>query len=275
VAGSANWVKLALDAEKGSGVEWAKRFHVSGFPTLVLLDEKGQEIDRQSGYSPMPGFLKTFQDFERGVGTLAALQAERVQRPDDQELALQVADKLAGRGEEEAAKAIWREVLAADPRNGRGGADEAAGELAMLEFRSGKDPAVLEAVLRDWKGLKQGPQVYNVLISLAAKAGDEDRMRGLLDRAVEEYPQDADLLNSYAWTCAEKGWNLDKALEVAGRAVELSGRDPGVLDTLAEVQFRLGRVAEARETLGEALRARPGDPYLESQLKRFQAAETD
>lgn len=270
LAGSAGWVKLVIDAEKGDGVDWAKRFHVSGYPTLILLDPSGTEIDRQSGYSPMPEFLKTFQDYQQGIGTLQALRTQLAAEPDNQALALRVAGKLAARGQGEEAKTAWQAIQAADPQNLRGGADEAAGELALLEFKAGKDPQVLEAVLERWPGLEQGPQLYNVLVSVAAKAGDETRMKSLLERAVAQYPQEVELLNSYAWTCAEKGWNLEKALAVAQHAVELSGREPNVLDTLAEVQFKLGRAEEAAATIREALAKRPGDEYLAKQLARFQ-----
>ncbi len=270
LAGSAGWVKLVIDAEKGDGVDWAKRFHVSGYPTLILLDDKGGEIDRQSGYAPMPGYLNIFQDYQAGIGTLAALQAECALKPQDQALALQVAGKLAGRGQVDEARAVYQGVLDSDPQNVQGGADEAAGELALLQFRAGKDPAVLEAVLTSWKGLEQGPQLYNALVALAAKAGDDARMQTLLERAVAEYPANVELLNSYAWTGAEKGWNLDRALELAQRAVDLSQRDPNVLDTLAEVQFRRGEREAAQATIQEALRSRPGDPYLTGQLTRFQ-----
>lgn len=269
-AGSASWVKLVIDAEKGDGVDWARRFHVSGFPTLILLDAGGEEIDRQPGYSPMPDFLRTLQDFERGVGTLSALQAEQTARPGDHGLTLRIARKLTTRGRPDEATALLQGILAADPANLSGMADEAAAELALHTFSQEHDPAVLEAVLSTWKGVEQGPQIYNLLIAGAARAGDETRMRTLLDRAVDDYPEDAQLLNSYAWTCAEKGWNLEKAERLAERAVRLSGQDPNVLDTLAEVQFRRGQGAAARATIQQALAMKPGDAYLEGQLKRFQ-----
>jgi thioredoxin-like negative regulator of GroEL len=270
LAGSSSWLKLVIDAEKGDGKDWAKRFHVRGFPTLILLDAQGQEIDRQSGYSPMPEFLSTFQNFATGVGTLKAMKAELEAHPQNHALSLQVARKEADRGEGEAASARLKAIVEADAGNLSGVADEAQAELAMQAFVASKDPQGLEAVLERWPSVEQGPEIYNILVGSASKAGDEARIRRLLDRMVEQYPDNPELLNSYAWTCAEKGWDLEKAEGVAARAVELSQGDPGILDTLAEVQYKRGKVEEATATLRLALAKRPGDAYLEGQLKRFQ-----
>jgi len=269
--GSSPWLKLVIDAEKGDGVDWAKRFHVRGFPTLILLDAQGEEIDRQSGYSPMPDFLKTFQDFAAGVGTLKAFQAELAAHPADHVLALKVARKEADRGDGEASAARLKAIVEADAQNASGVADEAQAELALQAFMRSRDAAELEAVLARWPQVEQGPEIYNILVGAASKAGDEERMRLLLNRMVESYPDNAELLNSFAWTCAEKGWDLEKAEQAAQRAVDLSQGDAGILDTLAEVQFRRGQAGQAIATIRRALEKRPGDPYLEGQLKRFQA----
>ena len=252
-------------------MDWAKRFNVRGFPTLILLTPQGEEIDRQTGYAPMPDYLRTLQDYEKGVGTLAALQAELSVKPQDTALALRVARKLQERGRTEEGGAVLKTILLEDPANTQGATDDAEAELALQDYRASQNPAVLEAVLTHWPKGEQGPQLYNILVGAAAKAGDEARMRSLLGRAVEQYPEDVELLNSYAWTCAEKGWDLEKALGLAEKAARLSGDDPNILDTVAEVQFKLGRAVEAAATIRKALERRPGDEYLQKQLERFTA----
>jgi len=44
-------VLYRLDTEKGEGIELAKKFKIKGFPTFVMLNDKGQTIDRWIGYS--------------------------------------------------------------------------------------------------------------------------------------------------------------------------------------------------------------------------------
>lgn len=85
--------------------------------------------------------------------------------------------------------------------------------------------------------------------------------------AMEEV--DAGTLNGLAWFTAINDIYLDQALEAAQRAVALEPEDSNILDTLAEVQFRLGNSAEAIRVEERALEIAPGDQYLTEQLARF------
>jgi thiol:disulfide interchange protein DsbD len=50
---SSDYVWLRLNAETDPfGIRMQRRFSVSGFPTLLILDSKGNEIDRLQGYVP-------------------------------------------------------------------------------------------------------------------------------------------------------------------------------------------------------------------------------
>lgn len=110
-------------------------------------------------------------------------------------------------------------------------------------------------------------------------AGDEEGARREFERvghALEHTLAQADAaagtLNALAWYCATADVFLEESLAAAERAVAQSPEDAGILDTLAEVQFRLGRVDEAIVTIERALRLTPGDAYLASQKERFEAA---
>src|SRR5262249_35204269 len=63
---------------------------------------------------------------------------------------------------------------------------------------------------------------------------------------------------------------LDEALELADRAVRATGhRDPNVLDTLAEAQFRGGDAQAALSTIDEAIALAPDQAYFREQRRRF------
>ena len=47
---SANFVSLKLDAEKGQGPEVAKKFGVTGFPTILFVNGKGELVHTVIGY---------------------------------------------------------------------------------------------------------------------------------------------------------------------------------------------------------------------------------
>jgi tetratricopeptide (TPR) repeat protein len=92
-------------------------------------------------------------------------------------------------------------------------------------------------------------------------------------RVLREGSPEAGTLNALAWFCATNGLYLDQSLEAAERAVALEPEDSNILDTLAEVYFRLGRVAEAIATEERAQALAPEDRYLREQLDRFRAAQ--
>src|SRR5687767_10944887 len=52
------FINVHIDVEEGEGEELAKRFNVHGYPTLVVLDSSGAEVDRIGGYMPPEPFVK-------------------------------------------------------------------------------------------------------------------------------------------------------------------------------------------------------------------------
>lgn len=102
---------------------------------------------------------------------------------------------------------------------------------------------------------------------------ERDRVGRALEWALEGSVEDAGMLNSLAWFTAINDIYLPQALIAAKKAVELEPENTAILDTLAEVYFRLGRVDEAIDTITGALALAPDDGYLKEQLERFRAGK--
>ena len=62
---------------------------------------------------------------------------------------------------------------------------------------------------------------------------------------------------------------LDRALIAAERAADLAPQEAYILDTLAEVQYRLGLAGKAEATIREAIRLDPESEYYREQLRRY------
>ena len=73
------------------------------------------------------------------------------------------------------------------------------------------------------------------------------------DRSLRYHEDNALVLNNYAYFLALDGEQLDRALVMAERAVELTGNNPTYLDTQAWVLFRSGRTAEAKKIMQQAI----------------------
>ena len=55
------FVNLKVDAEKGEGVELAKKYQVKAYPTFVVLKADGTEVYRTSGARPAEEFVDTIR----------------------------------------------------------------------------------------------------------------------------------------------------------------------------------------------------------------------
>jgi thiol:disulfide interchange protein len=55
---NANFVNVKFDMEKGEGVEIAKRYSVSVYPTFLILDSEGNEINRVIGSDKAESFIE-------------------------------------------------------------------------------------------------------------------------------------------------------------------------------------------------------------------------
>jgi Thioredoxin-related protein len=54
-----SFISLALDAEKGEGIELSKKYGVKGYPTMIFLDKEGKELNRLVGATPNADFFIT------------------------------------------------------------------------------------------------------------------------------------------------------------------------------------------------------------------------
>ncbi len=112
-----------------------------------------------------------------------------------------------------------------------------------------------------------------------AKAGkteaarvERERAVSVLERTLAEKPDDPELLNNVAWALATHNMKLDRALELAERAVKLAPEKGHIRDTLAEVHFRKGNFDKAIEIESELVRKEPDNAGYAESLKRFREA---
>ena len=105
--------------------------------------------------------------------------------------------------------------------------------------------------------------------------GRIDESVAIYKEYADRHPDSAPAANSFAWFCASRKVGLDAALPVALRAVELSKRDSGYLDTLAELYYAREEYDKAIEIGREALDKEPDDTYLKDQLDKFRKAKAE
>lgn len=102
---------------------------------------------------------------------------------------------------------------------------------------------------------------------------ERERVGESMKRALQRGERDASLLNGLAWSCATHEVFLPDALRAAERASSIEPRNVDILDTLAEVYFRMGNAAKAIEAESRAATIDPKSTYLKEQITRFRTGQ--
>jgi tetratricopeptide (TPR) repeat protein len=183
----------------------AKQFAISAFPTLVMVDKDGQEIDRIVGYLPTKELLQTIDDYSKGIGTLADF-LNKSATDTSRKLAFDIADKYKYRGKAEDATKWYEKVLATGAPT-----DSLAGEsrmaLADMLRRDKQWDAALTAFASVEKDFKESPYSFAAdagiwqAITLARK-GDTAAAVGAYEAFLKNHPASED--TSYARKQIEK-----------------------------------------------------------------------
>ena len=100
-------------------------------------------------------------------------------------------------------------------------------------------------------------------------AVERNRVGEILERALSRGERDASVLNGLAWACASNNIFLPQALKAAERAVQAEPRNVDILDTLAEVHYRMGNSVKAIEAGSRAVTIDPKSQYLKDQLAKY------
>lgn len=275
---SNKFVNAKFDVEKGEGIELAKRFKIMNYPTILFLKSNGEEIDRLIGYLPPKEFLQVMKDYYNGVNTLDDFIEKLEVDPDNVELVYAVAGKYVDRADRERAMPQLERVMSLDPENERGYAERAVLQMADVEGKAGNTDAAIKYArifINDYPASRMLKDVFHNLAYYQNKAGAKEDAVGTYREMVAKFPEDTGVLNTFAWACAKNGFALEEGTKAAIKGVELSGEDPGILDTLAEVYYARGMYDDAIATINKAIIKDPQDNYLKEQLAKFKKAKSE
>jgi len=97
-------------------------------------------------------------------------------------------------------------------------------------------------------------EFYNYLAEVHHELGNEQESFKYYDKTLELNSENSTALNNYAYHLAVKGERLDKALEMAAKAVNLDPKNASNLDTYAWVYFRMEAYEDALYWIKKALK---------------------
>lgn len=263
------------DAERGAGVEVARRFDVNSFPTVLLLTPDGHVVERIRSQD-VEGFVRELE----AARPLATVRV-RGEPADDASAAvwLIAARSVAKRDPARALRWLQR-AQAADAGNSEGIASRAAAEAVSLQAGAEADAATARAIipfLEAWPGSSEAPGHLHRLAVLTKRRGlDEALVKHARERVVKAWAEssDAERLNDLVYLLLELG-ELGGAARLAARLEQLAPGDASFLDTAAEVAFQAGDRERAVTLSRKAVSLAPGDEALAKNLARFAKDEPE
>ncbi len=265
-------INFKVDVDKEEYKELTKLFKVSAMPTVVVCRKDGSEIDRFLGFRPAPIFLSTLKDYLAEKNTYADVTARLEKDPDNPELLLLAAEKYSDKSMQSEAKAALQRVLELDPDNEGGFLEQALPSLGFTEAMSGNLPVAIELLERSVLLIDEPEgkvEILGLLGQMYGQIGETEKQVSAMEKVVELAPENPQALNGAAWSMAEAGKNLEKATDLAMKAVVLSGEDPNIMDTLAEIYFKRDMKEDAIKWIEKAIMKDPGNQYFKEQLIKF------
>jgi thioredoxin 1 len=286
------FVAVRVDAQKGEGPALAKRYGVNGYPTLVVVDANGDEIDRIHGYRKPDPFVAEAKRILAGDGTIPALRRRLAGAPGDVAAGMALGAKLAASRPDEAA------TLFADLTKSAKDADRATQASLRLEHASAllasgrpeEAVRIAESLVQDFadapaaglaaarvgraflatdprraltfldaaRGLAKQPSELRLVEALTVEI-HRAATAAALRRQAKAAGDDPIALNEVAWTSFEQKLLVRDAIGWARRAADASKRDPMILDTLANLLFLEGAREEAIAIEKEAVDKSDGE----------------
>ncbi len=172
--------------------------------------------------------------------------------------------------------------------------------MALIHKNNENLGAAISVAEKGLRKRKDVPEIYTLHATLLNEARDYEKALAVTTEAVKVFPQDNDIrymhatildkngkvgemiteleriisldenhvqaLNYLAYTHADRGTNLDKALVMAERANKIKPRDAYILDTIGWIYFKMGNTSKAIQTLEVAHRIKPNESIVAEHL---------
>lgn len=267
---------LQYDAEKGKGLELAKKYNVISYPTVIILDKDGNEIDRILDYEKPSSFIKKALNYASRQGAISSIEDHLKEKPKDIEMLFKAGEKYAFRGNERKANEYLGKLIEIDPRNKKGYSDKALYTLAAYLYIRGqknydKAMPLLNELENQYPDSPYAKKADLERAKVYLKTNEKKKALNSLNNYLVKNrsttsgkPQ-----NAYAWFCFKNNFHMKEGLEVAKKGIELNPRSSSLYDTLAGLHSALGQHDKAVSAIRKALELEPGDTYYEKQLEKF------
>jgi thiol-disulfide isomerase/thioredoxin len=265
-------VFVHYNAEASPGDDAASRFHVSAYPTFLVIDKQGVEVKRVAGAMSSPAFIAFLAEAKVLTTDEADVRADLRAHPKDPTVHMQAARWFASRKMATDAIREYTRVI-----TNAGGLQADKDEAALAADRLRRQQRWRAELVADKVVLVRGSPAVVPVADFAIAVVDSGMpladIRALTSLTLDA-STDLQRTNSLIYVALAAGAKTE-ALEAARRLVE-SSRTAQFLDTLAECFHVNGQRQQALETEDEALHLGSGlDTALWRNRARFDSGVGD
>ena len=273
---NSRFVSLKVDGEKGEGPELLKKFNIPGYPTILLVDQSGEEIDRLVGFDGnKEEWVQTLKNYMEGKNTLQDYLSRLETESTNVELNYNLAEKYLYRENEEKALGYYQKVVELDPADKHEYQDDAQYQIATLKMRINKNPQALKEFLKNSTHKEYVEAAYRSLARYYRNQKNVPELVATYEDAIARFPKNASMMNAYAWDIfrLKLEEHYDRGIAVAKKAVEIEPDAAAIWDTLGQLQFADGNVSEAIEAMQKAADLEPDTQSFKDNLEKYKKSQ--
>lgn len=274
--GIQHMVAIKIDASTDQGQEVATAFGIHSYPTMVICEPGGKEIERFYGFHPVDEFIQTINDYLAHRKTASWFKEQAEDNPDDLMMQYQAGRELALRHRAEEAEPFLKKV-AAQPNNTvvlSGKIPEAMlllGKTVYAEDMARPDLAipVLEELAERYPTTYHGVEALYTIAEIYLAAKDTENAAKILQERISVPDHDPISAHRFAMFCAQHNILMDEAVARLEHAIELHPGATYLLKALADIHFRAKRYDQAIEVMTRALEKDPANEAYKKSLDTF------
>ena len=158
---------LKLNAETDpDGIELQRRMNIYSFPTTMLLDSNGEEIDRIPGYLTAEMFVKAVDQVLNDKDSIPSLKKQEAENGNDVDILYRLGRRYYEKDSYEQAKVRFERIILKDPQNKSKRTDEAYlvyGEILTKSRRSAEAKKVFQQFLHKYPKHKLAEEIRQML----------------------------------------------------------------------------------------------------------------
>lgn len=188
--------------------------------------------------------------------------------PADMEIRMLLARTYQTVGREKKAQKHFNAIAKAKTRS-----PEAQNNRAYERMEKG---ALGQAAVLFRNVLSSDPENNRAMLGLAtvySRLGKNDKATKECLKILRRTNDYAPAMNRLAWIYAKQGIELDEAKSLSENSIRIFGDIPEYIDTLSEVNYKMGKYGKAIELIKRAIALAPNESYYERQLFKFQRAQ--